>query len=95
MIKEALKYIVGLGEAKEHSIHGDVYSDKDLHLIKPYIPRAAAIEMYTLSSLVDYIKSNVDIMADKMILQVVQQKCVCFHNWIVIENVNILLKQTR
>ncbi len=77
MIKEALKYIVGLGEAKEHTIHGDIYSDKDLHLIKPYIPRASAIEMYTLSSLVDYIKSNVDSMADKMILQVISPTKVC------------------
>lgn len=70
MIKEALKYIVGLGEAKEHTIHGDIYSDKELHRIKKYVPMASAIEMNTLSSLVDYIKSNVDTMSPKMILQV-------------------------
>lgn len=71
MIKEALKYIVGLGEAKEHSIHGDTYSDKELYRIDKHIPMACAIEMNTLTSLVDYIKANIDTMSDKMILQVV------------------------
>lgn len=71
MLKKALEYLVGLGEAKEHTIHGDTYSDKELYRIGQYIPRAAAIEMNTLTSLVDYIKSHVDTMADKMIVQVV------------------------
>ena len=71
MIKEALQYIVGLGEAKEHTIHGDTYSDKELYRIDKYIPLARAIEMNTLTSLVDYIKANIDTMAAKMIIQVV------------------------
>lgn len=71
MIKEALQYIVGLGEAKEHTIHGDTYSDKELYRIDKYIPMARAIEMNTLTSLVDYIKANIDTMAAKMIIQVV------------------------
>lgn len=71
MIKKALEYIVGMGEAKTHSIHGDTYSDKELYRIGKHIPRASAIEMSTLSSLVQYIKSNVDTMADKMIIQIV------------------------
>ena len=71
MIKEALQYIVGLGEAKEHAIHGDTYSDKELYRIDKYIPMARAIEMNTLTSLVDYIKANIDTMAAKMIIQVV------------------------
>ena len=52
MIKEALQYIVGLGEAKEHTIHGDTYSDKELYWIDKHIPMARAIEMNTLTSLV-------------------------------------------
>lgn len=71
MIKEALQYIVGLGEAREHTIHGDTYSDKELYRVEKYIPMARAIEMNTLTSLVDYIKANIDTMADKMIIQVV------------------------
>lgn len=74
MIKDALKYIVGLGEAKEHVIHGDTYSDKELFRVDKHIPVAQPIEMNTLSSLVDYIKSNVDTMAEKMIIQVVDPR---------------------
>lgn len=70
MIREALEYIVGLGDAKEHEIHGDVYSDKQLHLVKPYFPMAKAIEMHTLTSLVDYIKAQVDEMPEHMIIDV-------------------------
>ena len=71
MIKEALQYIVGLSEANIQSINGSQYSDKDLHRIDEYIPKADAIKMHTLSSLVDYIKSGADILADRMIIQVV------------------------
>ena len=71
MIQKALQYIVGLGEAKTHILNGDLYSDKPLHRIDTYYPAAEAIGMTTLSSLVDYIKSNVDTMAEKMIIQVV------------------------
>ena len=71
MIKEALEYIVGMRKAELLEIHGDTYSDKSLERIGKYTPRAAAIEMTTLSSLVDYIKSKVDTMAEKMIIQVV------------------------
>ena len=70
MIKEALQYLVELGKAEEHIINGDTYSDKPLHRIDMYIPKANAIEMHTLTSLVDYIKSDVDEMSDKMIVEV-------------------------
>lgn len=70
MIKEALQYLVELGKAEEHIINGDTYSDKPLHRIDMYIPKANAIEMHTLTSLVDYIKSDVDAMSKKMIVEV-------------------------
>lgn len=70
MIKEALQYIVGLGKAEEHQIYGDTYSDKPLHRIDPYYPKAEAIVMHTLTSLVDYIKAHVDEMTEKMIIEV-------------------------
>lgn len=76
MIKEALQYIVGLSEAKVQDIElpdGTVqtYSDKQLVRLSKYIPYAEPLEMNNLSSLIDYIKSNIDIMSDKMIIQVV------------------------
>lgn len=76
MIKDALKYIVGLSEAKIQDVclpDGTVqtYSDKPLTRLSKHIPVANEIGMRTLSSLVDYIKSNVDEMASKMIVQVV------------------------
>lgn len=74
MIKEALQYIVGLGEANIMDIDVDgktqTYSDKSLYLLNKNIPKADYITMHTLSSLVDYIKSNIDTMADKMIIEV-------------------------
>ncbi len=76
MIKEALQYIVGLSEAKVQDIKlpdGTVqtYSDKQLVRLSKHIPYAEPLEMNNLSSLIDYIKSNIDKMSDKMIIQVV------------------------
>lgn len=82
MIKEALQYIVGLSEAKVQDItlaDGTVqtFSDKPLHRLQKHIPMVdKAIEMCTLTSLVDYIKGNIDSMSDKMIIQVVDPETV-------------------
>lgn len=70
MIKKALEYINELKEPFIREIDGNTYSDKPLERIN-YIPYAGAIEMVTLSSFVEYIKANVDVMADKMIVHVV------------------------
>lgn len=80
MIKEALQYLVELGKAEEHTINGDTYSDKPLHRIDMYIPKANAIEMHTLTSLVDYIKSDVDTMSEKMIVEVASPTKVNLHS---------------
>lgn len=56
MIKEALKYIVGMGKAEIHTIGEQAYSDKPLHLIEG--ETADAMTVQTLSSLVDYLKSE-------------------------------------
>lgn len=75
MIKDALKYLVSLGEAKVQDVtlpDGTVqtYSDKPLNRLSKHIPVATSIKMSTLTSLVDYIKSDVDKMAEKMIIDV-------------------------
>ena len=69
MIKEALKYIVGLSCPTIQKIGDETYSDKPLNRIS-YVPRASSIEMNTLSSLLDYIKSGVDSFCDQMIIHV-------------------------
>ena len=69
MIEKALKYIVGLACPTIEKIGDETYSDKPLHRIS-YVPRASSIEMSTLSSLIDYIKSGVDAFADEMIIHV-------------------------
>ena len=69
MIKEALEYIVGLKKPEIIEIEGNTYSDKSLNRVR-YVPYARTIEMSTLTSLVDYIKANIDTMSDNMIIHV-------------------------
>lgn len=69
MIRKAFEYIVGLAEPHFREHEGCLYSDKPLERID-YNPKAAKIEMNTLSSLIDYIKANIDEMAGKMIIHV-------------------------
>ena len=69
MIKKALEYIVGMSAPTLTNIDGYDYSDKPLHRID-YNPKAEAIEMSTLTSLVEYIKNGVDEMPGKMIVHV-------------------------
>lgn len=59
MIEKALKYIVGLKAPDIQEIDGQTYSDKPLHRIN-FNPMAEPINLNTLSSLVDYIKSGYD-----------------------------------
>lgn len=70
MIKSALQYIVGLRKPEIVEIGGEQYSDKELRRIC-YNPKAQRIEMTTLTSLVEYIKADIDRMAKKMIVHVV------------------------
>lgn len=70
MIKEALEYIVGLKTPVITEIDGNTYSDKPLNRIS-YVPYAKTIGMKTLTSLVEYIKANIDSMSEKMIVHVI------------------------
>lgn len=84
MIKEALEYIVKLGETKTRmekvifpSGKEEIYCSGDFKRLKEYHPLANSISMCTLTSLVDYIKGHIDAMAEKMIVQVVNPAEVC------------------
>jgi hypothetical protein len=60
MIKEALEYIVGLNKAEVINVNGEMYTDKRLSRITPYVRRTSKpIKMDTLTSFVDYIKAQV------------------------------------
>lgn len=69
IIKEAIEYVVSLRKPEIQKIDGITYSDKEL---SPVIhnPKARAVQMNTLTSLVDYIKAQVDEMDEKMIVHV-------------------------
>ena len=69
MLKSFIQYIVGMAEPHIQSIDGETYSDKQLHRIQ-HIPYANSIGMNTLSSLIDYIKSGIDMFGGKMIIHV-------------------------
>lgn len=75
MIKDALQYIVDLGHAEVNEYvlpdgKTGLYSDKPLYRLETPIPMATALNFHTLQSLIDYIRADIDTMADKMIIAV-------------------------
>lgn len=58
MIRDALKYLVELGENKIHELHNQKYSVKQLHHVSE--PKVQPIYINNLTGLVDYIKSGFD-----------------------------------
>lgn len=80
MLKKALEYLVGLNKPHFEEIHGDTYSDKELHRIDTYYPKAARIYLSTLTGLIDYIKSETDEMAKKMIIEVASPETVLLYS---------------
>lgn len=79
MIEKALKYIVGMKAPVIQEICGETYSDKELRRIS-YNPKADAIELSTLGSLIDYIKSGVDAMNGTMFIHVESPTCVSMYS---------------
>ncbi|NMF04545.1 hypothetical protein ACUH7Y_09490 [Clostridium beijerinckii] len=68
--KEALEYLVGLGIEKDiiETLDQGTFSRIQLHRVKE--AKAAAITVSTLTGLVDYIKTNVDSLESKLLIQV-------------------------
>lgn len=75
MFEKALKYIVGMKKPEILAIDGQTYSDKELHRIK-HNPMAQHIEMSTLTSLVDYIRTMSHEFRGRMILHIQSPLCV-------------------
>ncbi len=67
MIKEALEYVIGLKQPRTEVIHGETYCSRkdDLYRVDVEL-RATPIEMSTLTSLIDYIKSDLDRLSGKI-----------------------------
>lgn len=70
MTRSAMEYIVEQAQPKVIELDGERYSDKPLHRI-PWNERAEALPVSTLTSLIDYIKANVDEIESKMLVHVV------------------------
>ena len=70
MIKEALEYIVKSQQPKVVDSGKYRYTDASLKRLDDEL-RADAIQLTTLSGLVDYIKADIDSMAEHMLVQVV------------------------
>ena len=69
MLEKAIKYIVDLSTPTIEEIKGQTYSDKTLYRIN-HNPKAKQIEMHTLTSLVDYIRSKADKLPKKMFVHI-------------------------
>lgn len=76
MTRDALQYIAGLKKAEVIEINGENYTDKEVYRVDRAL-RAAPVKMGTLTGLLDYLKADIDLMPDKMIVQVVSPTTVC------------------
>ncbi|WP_312498227.1 hypothetical protein [Bacillus luti] len=65
MIKEAIQYLVKLGNTETKKIDGQTFSTQPLHVVEE--PTARALLVRNLSGLVDYVKSNFDVEEQLMI----------------------------
>ena len=80
MLKEALRYLMeDMSDVKKVEIGGKTFADRPMHYVS-YNPKANAIGLNTLSSLIDYIKSGVDKMDGKMIVHVQSPTKVQFYS---------------
>lgn len=68
--REALEYLVNLGEKKEPIIELDQGTFSRVSLNRVTEPVASKLTVSTLTGLVDYIKTNVDHLEGKLLIQV-------------------------
>ena len=70
MLKTFIQYIIELSEPKIQKIDGQTYSDKPLHRIN-HNPKAEPIPLNTLTSLVDYLSTDLpDIAGEQFIVHI-------------------------
>ncbi|KEH91658.1 hypothetical protein Z962_p0034 (plasmid) [Clostridium botulinum C/D str. BKT12695] len=68
--REALEYLVGLGEEKEILVETEqgLFTTRNLKRVE--IPRAETLTVSTLTGFVDYIKSSIDMLPENLLIQV-------------------------
>lgn len=80
MLRNALRYLVeDISPVKTLEVFGEKFADRPMHRIS-YNPKADPIAMNTLSSLVAYIKAEVDKRYGKMVLHVTSPTRVVFYS---------------
>jgi hypothetical protein len=65
-LKEALEYLVDLGNAKILDVDGNKYATKNIDMV--IAPTPTPIQASTLTALIDYLKSNIDAKASEKLL---------------------------
>ncbi len=58
MIKEALEYLINLGQVKTIEVNGQTYSTERLDHVR--LPKVNSVQVNSLTGLIDYIKSDFD-----------------------------------
>lgn len=80
MLKEALRYLMeDMSVVNKVEIGGKTFTDRPMHYVS-HNPKANAIGLNTLSSLIEYIKSGVDKMDGKMIVHIQSPTKVQFYS---------------
>lgn len=76
--KEALEYLMSLAKAEVFEVGGQQYSTKQLYGVKQ--PKPAQLKTTTLTALVDYIKSGMDMKFSKLLIHVISPKEVVLYS---------------
>ena len=78
--QEALEYLVGLGEKKDPivKLEQGTFTKESLSRVKE--ARAAVLTVSTLTGLVDYIKSDLDKLPEKLLIQVISPRKVALYS---------------
>lgn len=67
MLKEAISYLVSLGDNKTYEINGQTYSDNALFRVAPYVPRPEEHMVNSLDSIVQIVKNELDKQPKEML----------------------------
>lgn len=69
--REALEYLVGLGANEDILVETEKGLFSKVGLKRVELPQVETLTVSTLTSLIDYCKSNIDVLSSKMLIQVV------------------------
>lgn len=75
-LKEGMEYLVEQSKPDFKEYEGKLFSDKEMYRVHEYEPLSQSLQMNTLTSFMDYIKSQTDSMAKNMIIHIKSPTCV-------------------